>query len=829
MKFHHLPLASLDLEAIVDPCPLTVVPDMLLGDAIAFISQREGRIRSALNAVLASNASAGDIPTTCLWAIEEQQLVGWLNETEVDRYITDRINLAEVTVADVMNRELATLRQSDLQNLSTVLCVFSQHQVRCLPIVDDRNRLLGIISLERIGQLLREATPLLYPAVSSQVQPIQSLDAEDNANNTNLRDRSQIEKDLQQERNFAATVLDTVRSLVVVLDRQGRIVSFNKACEATTGYGFSEVKGEYFWDLFLMPEEIESVKAVFEALQNEHGPNHYENYWLTKAGKRRLIAWSNTVLRDDQGTVEYVIGTGMDITERKQVESALRHVNQELETRVQERTDQLMNLNEELLHEIAERHRAEAALRESEIRYRAIVEDQTELVCRFLPDGTLTFANDSYCRYFNQHRSELLGQNCFAFLTDAEREATLQHLAQLTPDNPTRSIEHAIALPDKTVCWQQWIDRAILNREGQIVEFQSVGRDITVHKQTEAALQQANETLQEWVSELEKRNQEMALLGEMSDFLQACLTVEEAYNALASLVKPLFPSCSGAVFAIGHSQTLVEAVATWGKSLASHPVFNPNECWCLRRGRLHSVDRMNPGLRCQHIHLHPVPAESLCVPMMAQGKSLGLLYLNASEAGCLTEAKQRLAVTVTEHIALALANLALRETLHNQSVRDALTGLFNRRYLEESLEREIQRAKRKQQCLGVVMIDIDRFKHFNDTFGHEAGNAVLRALGNALKSNIRSSDIACRYGGEELLLILPDVSLAAASQRAEQLRQSIKQMKVQYQDRSLGSITISLGVACFPDHGLVGKALIQAADAALYRAKKAGRNCVAMA
>ncbi len=181
----------------------------------------------------------------------------------------------------------------------------------------------------------------------------------------------------------------------------------------------------------------------------------------------------------------------------------------------------------------------------------------------------------------------------------------------------------------------------------------------------------------------------------------------------------------------------------------------------------------------------------------------------------LSEAKQ---------IALALANLTLHKPLWHQSIRDLLTGLFNRRYFDKSLEREVNRAERKQQSVGILLIDIDHFKQFNDTFGHHVGDIVLRELGLFLKRQIRGSDIACRYGGEEFTLILPEASLDATMARAEQLREGVKHLNVQHHRQPLGAITISLGAACFPFHGLTGTAMLEAADAALYRAKKEGRD-----
>ncbi len=193
------------------------------------------------------------------------------------------------------------------------------------------------------------------------------------------------------------------------------------------------------------------------------------------------------------------------------------------------------------------------------------------------------------------------------------------------------------------------------------------------------------------------------------------------------------------------------------------------------------------------------------------------------------DARQQLAVSMAEHIALALANLKLQETLRNQAIRDPLTGLFNRRYMEESLEREVRRAARSGASLGMIMLDIDHFKRLNDALGHEAGDAVLTALSNFLQAQVRGGDIACRYGGEEFLLMLPEASLEATYERAERLREAVKNLRVPYRGESIGPVTLSLGVATFPEHGATGEAVVLAADAALYCAKQGGRDQVVVA
>jgi diguanylate cyclase (GGDEF)-like protein len=189
----------------------------------------------------------------------------------------------------------------------------------------------------------------------------------------------------------------------------------------------------------------------------------------------------------------------------------------------------------------------------------------------------------------------------------------------------------------------------------------------------------------------------------------------------------------------------------------------------------------------------------------------------------------RKASAVGERISLALANLCLREVLRGQSIRDPLTGLFNRRYMEESLEREVSRAVRQNEKMALLMIDLDHFKHFNDTFGHQAGDMVLREVGHFITQRTRGQDVACRYGGEEFVLILAGATLDAATKRAEALREEIKHLTVQHAGQILGKVSFSIGLSAFPQHGKTGAELIGLADQALYRAKSEGRDRVVVA
>jgi diguanylate cyclase (GGDEF)-like protein len=285
----------------------------------------------------------------------------------------------------------------------------------------------------------------------------------------------------------------------------------------------------------------------------------------------------------------------------------------------------------------------------------------------------------------------------------------------------------------------------------------------------------------------------------------------------------LFPDESGTLYILSPSRTVAEAVNEWG-TLAIPQTLVPDECWALRRGHMHISQQTSIGLVCQHLQT-PLPACALCIPMMAQSEMLGIFHLCRDE-GTFSDAVKQLAVTVAEHIALALATLRLQETLRHQAIRDSLTGLYNRRYMEESLGREMGRAIRRASSLSIIMLDLDHFKRFNDTYGHAAGDAVLRELGAFLKSHIRSEDIACRYGGEEFALIILDADLNSARRIAEHMREAAHHLNVWSHGQSLGNVTLSLGIAVFPEDGTTADEIIRAADAALYQAKAQGRDRV---
>ena len=359
--------------------------------------------------------------------------------------------------------------------------------------------------------------------------------------------------------------------------------------------------------------------------------------------------------------------------------------------------------------------------------------------------------------------------------------------------------------------------------------------DVTERRQAEENLRAVNDKLTQSVRGHERRRSENEVLSEMFDMLQACSSASESYDIVAQCCARLFPAYAGAVYIYNASRNLVSRVAAWSDPFGSETMFEPEDCWALRRGCLHITKPGHFATPCRHVKDVEAVAHA-CLPLTAQSAGLGIVYFQHQQregAQALEEflspEDRQLAARVAERIALSVANLRLQEALRLQSIRDPLTGLYNRRYLEESGERELHRIERRKKPAGFIMLDLDHFKNFNDTFGHEGGDAVLRALGLFLKEHLRQEDIACRYGGEEFCVLFCESSMDNTVQRAEQLRAGVKQLSVEHGGRHLGVITVSIGVSCYPTHGSGITDLIAAADSALYQAKTEGRDRVVTA
>ena len=350
-------------------------------------------------------------------------------------------------------------------------------------------------------------------------------------------------------------------------------------------------------------------------------------------------------------------------------------------------------------------------------------------------------------------------------------------------------------------------------------------------RQLERQARAAAGKLETSVGELARVSEQRGALGRYASLLQSCQDIEEALRVTGHVVEQLLPGTGGRCYLLRASQDLAETAVAFGKPAApSADLLQPPQCWALRRGQPYLVEHLHGGIACAHVDAASAVPDSwsLCVPLLAQGSALGLLHVTGTGSTERASA-QDVVETIAEQLGLALVNLQLRDRLRVQSLRDPLTGLFNRRYLDESLQREVVRCQRRSLPLAVLMLDVDHFKAFNDTHGHAAGDALLSAIGHALQAATRSEDLACRYGGEEFTIVLVDADADEAMARAEQIRNAISTTTVQHMKQALGPCTASIGLAMLPRDALTPAELLEKADAALYRSKAAGRDRVTAA
>ena len=348
-----------------------------------------------------------------------------------------------------------------------------------------------------------------------------------------------------------------------------------------------------------------------------------------------------------------------------------------------------------------------------------------------------------------------------------------------------------------------------------------------VNKQTNLS----NERLARTVNALEDRAHESELLTAARDELQLCMDVQHVYISAANSISRLLGGTSGSLCMINNSRQMVEVVSTWQSSDRESRVedFHPPESCCgLRSGQPRWRQPGVSEIHCTHFTGAP-PERYLCKPIVAHGNTLGMLYVQCVSESSVAAVNQRMdgLRQLVQLTGMAIATLNLRTKLENQSIRDSLTGLFNRHFMQISLERELARAARRKQILAVYMLDLDHFKKFNDTYGHAAGDTVLKSVAEVFRTSVRTEDIACRYGGEEFTIILPDITPKIALDRAESIRLAISNLRVPVDREVYAEFSVSIGVAIYPADGETGDLLLRRADMSLYRAKRAGRNQVA--
>ncbi len=388
--------------------------------------------------------------------------------------------------------------------------------------------------------------------------------------------------------------------------------------------------------------------------------------------------------------------------------------------------------------------------------------------------------------------------------------------------------EYAGALKQATVSFFIFIFEAIAVG---ILLFVLPRRELRKQQKTSEQLATYARDLDQSMADLTRERNEVSRLNKASNYLQSCNSFSELTEVAAPLLERLFEGSAGALHTFAPSRNQLDTLVSWGE-VQFAPYLTPQQCWGLRLGQAHVHHENAPTPICRHLESCNGANETLCLPLIAHGETLGLLslvYHNTQAVQASSPDLMRFAEMVSHQIGLTIANIRLRDSLNEQSIRDPLTGLFNRRYLDIVAEKEISKALRHSRPLGLVMFDIDHFKKFNDLHGHLAGDTALIAVAKFAQAHLRETDWVFRFGGEEFMVLMTETQSADALARIDQLREAISQLTLSHEGVGLPNVTISAGLAMLEDSPRTTQALIEAADAALYKAKQAGRNCVKLA
>jgi diguanylate cyclase (GGDEF)-like protein/PAS domain S-box-containing protein len=639
---------------------------------------------------------------------------------------------------------------------------------------------------------------------------------------------------VRERESYFHTMAEAVPEIIWTADPNGEDDFFNQKCFDYTGLTLEQMRGSG-WKEMVHPDDVEDCFAKWQKALRDGQPYDVEYRLRGKDGNYRWFLGRANPIRNSAGEIVKWFGTCTDIENQKQNQ-------QKLEGQIEERTQELVETNIRL---------------QNELYFKTMAEGIPAIVWTAGPDGAIDFTNRKWLDYTGLTVEQSKGNGWAAAVhPDDLAECVAKWEAALITGVPFES-EYRIREKDGAFRWFLVRANSIRNSEGEIVKWFGTCTDIEIQKQNQQLLEEqildrttqladVNTRLQEemlekdyarneldqqnekMMTELQKRSERATMLAKLGELLQSCVSRDEVFAAALGFAPRIFPVARGAVALLNPGRSLAEVIGSWTDCTLPVMEFEPVECWALRTGHPHLVVAGDTTARCAHAA--GVKNTYLCVPILAQGETLGILHFQSTDdAPQLDASELSFKTTFAGQVGLSIANIRLRDALRTQSVRDALTGLYNRRYLEEVLDREVRRAARAAQSLGVLMLDLDHFKRFNDTYGHDAGDVVLREAAAHLLKNVRAEDFVCRFGGEEFVVILPTAGLEGARARGERLRSKMRELTIMHQGKSLGMITFSVGVATFPEHGTSPKELMAAADAALYEAKRGGRDQVAVA
>ncbi|CAG0968691.1 Response regulator PleD [Burkholderiales bacterium] len=541
---------------------------------------------------------------------------------------------------------------------------------------------------------------------------------------------------------------------------------------------------DFFFGTVVHRDEIPAARAAVARVLEDCGPVTLQCRIVRPDGSERIVTTIAQLEDADDGARTRIVGTVRDITD---------------EWRARER---------ERAH----------------LRFIQTMMDSIPIpVFQKNPAGRFQACNDAWCRFLGKSRDTILGRTIGEILPGDHVDAIRAQDGRLLTGVGTESIDTELMNAKGELRHVVLHKASYAAEDGAIEGLVGVAFDVTEMRATKDRLERT-------VTELDRRTRLAELLAEFGESLQACVGLDDAYETIAKFLPRLVPRSVGTLYRMESGSRGGVRCGGWGPPEAFVDALAASDCVAIRRGHPRCVADSAKQLNCRHFA--ETPPSYACLPLSSQGELLGLLhvqYPHPDEAGCDAASSWPALKSVAEHVSLAFANLTVREVLRERATHDKLTGLYNRHYLNARLEQEVARARRTRSPVAVIMLDIDHFKRFNDDFGHAAGDYVLHELGEVLRHAARQSDTACRYGGEEFVLLMPDTACDVATRRAEDIRVAVRNLRLEWEGQRLGTVTVSIGIAMLPEHGADPEAILRAADVALYRAKELGRDRVVVA
>ncbi|WP_238585896.1 sensor domain-containing diguanylate cyclase [Legionella nautarum] len=450
------------------------------------------------------------------------------------------------------------------------------------------------------------------------------------------------------------------------------------------------------------------------------------------------------------------------------------------------------------------------------------------------PIGMAIISPEGKFQHANRTMQEILGYTDEELKQKTILEATHKNDIAITRDAMHKLIKNELHIShmekrfiqkDGNIIWAMVSASLIRDEQGNPINFIIQMKDVSDRIENEEKMRKLNEKTMSTLNELKLLEHDENLLNKLNRSLQICVKAEEAYPRILLIAEDMFPELSGGLSVYNKDTNQMDTVIQWGSEQIIPKHFFPMDCFAIREANINLVDDPKKSIPCSH-YLTPPEGGYIGVPLMMQSELVGVIHFLAKKDKKLTQHEQDMATSFGNIIKLALANINLRASLSELSLHDALTNLYNRRYLNDILTRELIRIARDKRKLCVAMMDLDDFKKFNDTYSHLAGDQVLKTVGELLMKNFRGSDISFRFGGEEFVVVLLNTDLNNAFKKMEKFSEILRNTPIIYKDKRIPSITISIGLAEAPLHGAVLDDIIKAADHALYVAKQSGKDQV---